>query len=190
MAMRKFSGSEIEQLFRAMDHYVTHSIRVIVIGGAAAALQYKLRDEFTKDIDTTETNVGDLQEAYRKAIAETGLQIPFGPAGVEEVPYHFADRLQRVKIRGLKHLKIFVPEIHDWILMKAARGYDVDLEMMEKVKAKNRVDLRVLIQRFKVEMTHVMKPDRVRDQFLAMVEQLFGPAEAEGADREFRRRIP
>ena len=110
--MKTFITSEIETFIQAIDRHLSEPVTIIVIGGAAAALAYKVVD-YTKDIDTMGAlSLEPIRLACEKATKETGLNIPIGPSAVADAPYHYEDRIVKVDIGGLKKLSLFVPEIH------------------------------------------------------------------------------
>lgn len=125
--MKQYTTAEIETLLLAIDKKLKRPFVITVIGGAAAALAYRAAD-FTRDIDTS-NSTREIEYAHKSAMKETGLQIPFGPAGVWDGPHEMDSRLQRLKLTGLRMLTIMVPEKHDWVLMKVVRGYEHDLKM-------------------------------------------------------------
>src|ERR1039458_4296237 len=118
--MQKFLTKQIETFLVAVDKHLTKPFDVTIIGGAAAALAYKVVD-YTKDIDTVDS-IAPIETACDEARKETGLDIPFGPAGVEQAPWSYMDRREKVKLAGIKKLNVFVPEMHDLALMKITRA--------------------------------------------------------------------
>jgi len=82
-------------------------------------------------------------------------------------------RLERV-LASLTRLKVLVPEKHDLVLMKAVRCYEHDLEALAEIHARSRLDLEVLVRRFRHEMTPIGDPARIRDNFLLAVERSSG----------------
>jgi len=94
---------------------------------------------------------------------------------VVDAPYEYEDRIKQILKPRLRHLGVFVPEIHDLILMKIVRGYEVDLETMVELAGKRRVRYETLLARFQREMTHTVgDPKRLRLNFLAAIERIFG----------------
>lgn len=185
--MRRFVGSEIKTFLKAVDANLAAPFRVVVIGGAAASLAFQ-SDRGTRDIDTINDS-SPIRKAIEAAARATGLQIPVSPAGVWDGPYEYEDRLRRVRIRGLKRLQVFVPEVHDWVLMKSMRADERDLQAVKDVASRKKLDRRLLCDRFTTEMTHVMgAPKRIEGNFLAMIEYVFGVQAADDAERRIRRR--
>lgn len=182
--MKTFITSEIETFLKAVDRHLPSPFEIIVIGGAAAALAYKVID-YTKDIDTFGgRSLEPIMEACKKASKETGLTIPIAPAAVADGPYHFEDRLVKVKISGLQKLSVCVPEVHDLTLMKCMRANDNDRETVKQLKENHGLNLDLLIKRFKEEMTHVVgNKSSIRLNFLATVETAFGDAAAEKMEK-------
>ena len=174
---RKFSPDEIKSLIRSVDSHLTSQVEVILIGGSAAALAYKVT-RYTQDIDIF-GSIRGLKKAYEAAKKETGLDIPFEQAAVADAPYHYEDRLKEYRRIKLNKLKIFVPEIHDLILMKTVRAFAHDLETIAEMCQKNKVKVDVLIKRYINEMGHVVMPkNRLKLNFLAAIEAGFGESKA------------
>ena len=149
-----------------------------MIGGAAALLAFKAT-RLTSDIDAF-NNITSLKDAYEKAKIDTGLEISLSQAGVADAPYNFEDRLMVYKELRLKLLVVKIPEIHDFILMKMIRGYEHDLEVIEEVTRKNKVDQAILIERYETEMSHVIGNKRTLDlNFAAVLSRCFGEPAAE-----------
>jgi Nucleotidyltransferase of unknown function (DUF6036) len=171
--MEKFVTDQIKKFLRAIDQNLTKRFDMIIIGGAAAALAYKVV-EFTKDIDTA-NSLDEIESACEKAKVQTGLDIPIGPARVEESPYEYESRLVKVEVDGLKRLRIFVPEKHDLALMKITRGNANDIETVKQLNKTVGLDHKILVERFKKEMTHIIgDPKRMRMHMLAAIEAAFG----------------
>jgi len=183
--MKQFIGEEIRTFLRAVDKYITKPFRLDVIGGAAAALSFRA-ESGTVDIDTT-ASTAEIEEACKKARSETGLSIPLGSAGVYDGPYEYETRLKRLPLKGLVKLQIFIPEKHDWALMKIVRLLQKDIEDIREVSKTIGFDKDVFLNRFLREMTHVMGPrQKLVNNFLAMMEELFGSDESNRMEKTIR----
>jgi hypothetical protein len=183
--MKSFLREQLERFLEAVDAALPEPVAVIVIGGTAAALHYGV-GRATHDIDTWTTVEATLASAADKARAATGLDVPLQKSAVADAPLEFESRLERV-LPSLQRLKILVPEKHDLVLMKAVRCYEHDLDAIAEIHAHSPLDLEVLIQRFKDEMTPIGDPARIRGNFLAVVERLF-PDSVEAVARELRKK--
>ena len=117
--MRYYVRAEIERFLRAVDLALKRPATVIVIGGGAAALKYRI-DDPTTDIDTFNALGADLRLAIDAARKATGLAMPFEQSGVADGPYEFEDRLLRALPR-LSRLTVLVPERHDRGAREAGR---------------------------------------------------------------------
>lgn len=180
--MQQFLADQFETFVRKADTYLTSECRLIVIGGAAAALGYHIMRAST-DIDVTGAVPEELQRAFRHAGQDTGLNIPVLTVGVFDAPYRYENRLEPLTHLELKYLTIWVPERHDLALMKTVRGYENDIQAIQEMHCVEPLDFDILLERFKSEMTHVAGRHRViRLNFLAMIEALFGPEKAELAE--------
>lgn len=170
--MRSYLSKQFVTLLKAIDEELDRPEPLIVIGGAALVLGYRVALA-TRDIDTM-NNTKNVQKAYRQAVARTGLAIPLGHATVADAPYHYEDRLRRLSSPRLHNLRLFVPEKHDLALMKAIRGDQHDFDGILALHRKVRLSKAILEKRFSTEMTHVIGDQRrVRFNFDALLEQLF-----------------
>ncbi len=175
--MRYYVRAEIERFLRAVDKALERRVTIIVIGGGAAALKYRI-DDPTTDIDTFNSLGADLRRAIEAAREATGLPMPFEQSRVADGPYGFEDRLLRA-LPSLMRLTVLVPERHDLALMKTVRGDQADFAKLQAIHERTPFDLSVLLQRYEAEMSHVViDPRRLRGNFLALVESLFPEAAA------------
>ena len=173
--MRYYARAEIERFLRAVDNALRRRATLIVIGGGAAAIQYRI-DDPTLDVDTFNALGTDLRRAIEAARKATGLPMPFERSGVADGPYHFEDRLLRA-LPSLKRLILLVPERHDLALMKTLRGNQADFAKLRAIHQRAPLELSVLLQRYEEEMGHVViDARRLRGNFLALVESLFPEA--------------
>lgn len=184
--MRRFTPDELRLFLEAVDRHLGARVRVIIIGGSAAALAYDVRSG-TTDVDTFETDLHALSDALARARVETGLHIPFVPAGVADMPWEYQTRLVR-ELAHLERLDVRVPERHDLALSKALRCHEGDLQVIEDMHAVEPFQLDTLVTRFEAELGHAVgAPERRRLNFLACVERLFGEIVADDVDRRLRR---
>jgi len=175
--MRKFHRTELTRFLGCLDTHLSQPTELIMIGGAAASLAYGI-DRTTTDIDITETTSG-FEEALRLARQETGLNVPFQQVGIWDGPYCFEDRLEVVDLK-LRKLRVLVPEKHDLALMKVVRGQENDRDAIRQIAGKMGLDEKTLVDRFTREMTHVIgNPAHLRDNFLVVIEMLYGEAAAD-----------
>jgi hypothetical protein len=175
--VRYYVRAEIEGFLRAVDRALKRPTTVVVIGGGAAALKYRI-DDPTTDIDTFNALGADLRRAIDAARKATGFAMPFEQSAVADGPYDFEDRLLRAMPR-LARLTVLVPERHDLALMKTVRGDQADFAKLQAIHDRQPFDLSVLLRRYEVEMGHVViDPRRLRLNFLALVESLFAGAVA------------
>jgi len=80
----------------------------------------------------------------------------------------------------MQKLVVRIPEIHDLILMKTIRCYEHDLEVIDEISKKNKVDPDILIERFENEMDHVViNRQRLVTNFAAVLARCFNETVAE-----------
>ena len=183
--MKTYNKVEIEKFLLAIDENLKKPFDLIVIGGTAAALAYQVSN-FTKDIDTV-NNVLPILSAYKAAIKKTGLNIPLGPVGVEDGPWLYEDRLVEYRISGMTKLKIKVPERHDLVLMKMVRGQENDIDTACQIHKNVPLQFEIIIDRILSEMTQVIGNKlRIKNQFLALIERLFGDMRLKEAEKQLK----
>jgi hypothetical protein len=179
--LRRFSPEEILRFLAAIDRHLVHEATVVLVGGSAMAVGYGV-EVTTTDVDTL-NNVSALTTAVQEARSETGLDIPFGQAGVADAPHGYEERLKR-EMPELKKLEVWVLEKHDLALSKIVRGYEHDEQHVVALHGIDPLDLDTLINRFIGEMGHVIgEPRRIELNFLECVERLFGELARVTAER-------
>lgn len=176
--MKSYAGREITAFLRAVDPHLDQPFRLDVIGGAAASLAFRIKSG-TLDIDAA-NSVARIEKACSAARKESGLDIPLETAAIYDAPYEYEGRMKRLRLRGLKKLQVFVPEKHDWALMKIVRLIDKDIEDIKEVWATMGLSKGVFLKRFLEEMTHVTgRRSELVMNFLTMMEELYGEPEAD-----------
>jgi hypothetical protein len=183
--VKLYLKADLERFLKGVDAELSRRTEVVVIGGAAAAIQYRFEGA-TRDVDTWTGVQKELADAVKRAHRQTDLEIPLRHSGVADGPHNFESRLERALPR-LRRLIVKVPEKHDLVLMKVVRGYEHDLEAIEGIHAYSPLDLATLVHRFQTEMGSVIgSPTRIRGQFLTMIERLF-PDELEAVEERLAR---
>jgi len=182
MASGTFPGSFWRRLLKLVDAELEAEASMVIIGGAAIALEYANR-HLTRDLDTSTAIQGALLRAVeraRKAIqAEDDLAEapPVGAAGVFDAPQGYEERCRLVRIAGVRHLRVHVPERHDLALMKAARGDERDLAALAAMHRRMPFRLKTLVGRYE-EMQFTGSPEGLRSRFLLLVARVFGESAA------------
>lgn len=183
--MKKYNKDEIEKFLLAIDQNMSTPFELIIIGGTAAALAYHVTS-FTKDIDTV-NSIKAIEKAYELAKKKTGLNIPMGRVGVEDGPFNYQDRLEEYSISGAKHLKVFVPERHDFVLMKMIRGQQNDIDMVAEMHNVSQLDYEKLIDLIKTEMTSVTgDKNKIKSNLLMMFETIFSDKKLLDAEKHLK----
>jgi len=116
------------------------------------------------------------------------MAIPMSPTPVAEAPEGFEERLQRYPLRGARRLAVLLPERHDLVMMKTARGETPDLEAIVDIHRRELLDPEILVQRY-LEMIGIVTgpPSRFRLSFLSTIEAVFGGETAEKIDAKLPR---
>jgi len=184
--MRVYTPTELRRYLAAMDQALERPTEVVVIGGAAAAIEYGVASG-TRDIDTWTRVHEALAVAADRARQTTKLGVPFAQSGVADGPHDFESRLERTLPR-LRRLQVMVPEKHDLVLMKVLRGDEHDLQAIEAIHERSPLDPSILVGRFQDEMgATIIARGRLKGQFLTMIERLF-PTDLDGIERRLRAR--
>lgn len=179
-------ASEFEAFLRLVDEELARDTTIVVVGGAAIGLAYA-PDHSTTDIDVMPTRNPALWEAVERANARSRVPVPFQAVGIVQPPYEYEDRLRPLPIRGLKHLKVLVPEPHDLALMKVARGEAHDLAGIEDIHRASPLSLETLMARYEESRVQFIgNPADLRLGFLALVARLFGEGEAKRVEKDLR----
>ena len=178
MSMIYFSRQEIVEFLKTVDSFLTQPFEVEIIGGAAGALAFRVKSD-TVDIDTI-TSVEGIEDTLQVARQATGLNIPVGTAGVWDGPYHYRSRRKRVRARSFKRLRLYVPDINDWVLMKIVRYRDRDKKHLEEAHKAVGFNKRTLFRRFLGDMSSVVnaRPEDLVFNFLSMISTFYGAKEA------------
>ena len=173
----RFTSDEILLFITALDRHLPSEISFLMIGSAIGALQYKTVIT-TMDIDTISLT-DDITESWNEAQLETGLPIKLDKVEgcTYEAPWEFMSRVIPLENPdlSLKRLRLFMPEKHDWALMKMTRSARKDLECLTQAADAAKFSPEIFLDRFKNEMGHVCMDIRVLVSYFAMLMlELFG----------------
>lgn len=176
--MREFKDAELRAFLQALDRHLDAPFRLDLIGEAVALLTLEA-ESGTIDIDVV-IDVRPIEHAIQAAQEETGFAIPVNSVGVYDGPYHYEERVKRVPLKGAKKLQVYVPEKHDWALMKIVRLLGKDVEDILEVSETVGFNKKTFLKRFLNEMTHVIgRREDLVFNFLTMMSQLYGDEEAD-----------
>lgn len=177
MRHREFGGPEFITFLKALDKNLDSPFRLDLIGEAVAVLSFSV-DSGTADLDTV-TNIEPIIKAIAAAQEDSGLQIPLQSVGIYDAPYEYEKRSRRLRIPGLKKLQIFIPEKHDWALIKITRFLEKDAQDIQEVADSIGFSKTIFLKRFLSEMTHTTgRREDLVFNFLSMMAELFGEEEA------------
>lgn len=191
---QKYSTIQLERFVVAIDEVLTENLRLLFIGGSAAALAYNLKTH-TKDIDI----FGDSEQFHvdyhylktleKSAGEKAGFLIPIDTVGVADAPYNYEDRVYLAPLsERLKRLSVYVPERHDFFLMKIMRGNEHDVQHLREIhNGGNPFEPQLLCDRFIKEMDHVALGTReLIDNFLNAVFEVFEEEEASQVENNIK----
>jgi len=185
----RYGPEELERFLLEIDRELEKPVSIVVIGGAAVALGYGSK-RATKDIDLWPDlrAIRPFWDAVARVKQRTGIAIPISPTPVAEAPERFEERLQRYPLRGAKRLTVLLPERHDLVMMKTARGETPDIEATIDIHRQAPLDPDVLVQRYS-EMIGIVTgpPSRFRLSFLSMIDAVFGEKVAAEVDARIPR---
>jgi hypothetical protein len=178
---RIYGLDEICAFLRAVDLRLSSRSSIVIIGGAAAAFHQSTST--TNDVDTREAITAEVRAAVEHVAAENEIAIPMNHSAVADVPWNFQDRLVR-QLPELLMLEVWVLDKHDLVLSKTMRGDEHDEQQILEIHRAVGLDFDVLVQRFRDEMDHVIgDPVRIRQQFLQLLDMLFGELKRVAAAR-------
>jgi len=178
----RYHPDELDRFLREVDRELAEPVTIIIIGGAAVAMGYGSKRP-TKDIDLWTNPDKPFWEAVERVRLRTGIFIPVNPTPEADPPEGFEERLQPYSLDGMARLRVYLPERHDLVMMKTARGETPDIEAILDIHAQQPLELDVLIQRYP-EMMPMGPPSRFRLRFLAMIAAVFGEPVAEDVERQ------
>jgi hypothetical protein len=174
----RFDKAQLTAFLRAIDRNLTQKVKVVMVGGAAAAVAYDANVK-TADVDIFNV-IGGFPEALGAAATaarqETGLGISVGAAAVVDLPYNYEARLKPIRGLQLKKLKIVVPDKYDLALSKTMRGYPHDIEAVESISDHHHLAQRVFVGRFETELMKeaVADPRKIALNVVMVVARLYG----------------
>jgi len=122
--VKRFAPDQIELFLRVLDEALERSAEITIIGGSALALGYGVAS-VTNDIDTFESDLGDVAVAAEEARRSTGLEIPIANSTVAQLPEGAELRRRRI-LEELTTLNVFVLDPHDLAASKLLRGNEHD----------------------------------------------------------------
>ncbi len=136
---------------RAVGRHLTRPTTVVVIGGAAAAIEYQSNTK-TADIALLAGMSKDVQHASHSARKETGLAIAIGAVTVADLPLNYEDRLRPARGLRIERLRVVFPDKYDLTLSKTVRGYQHDLDAIQGIHRRHTLSQQTLVGRFVTEM--------------------------------------
>ena len=169
----------------ALDAKLNKKYTLVLIGGAAATLYYNSK-EGTLDLDSWRS-VQEIEKEYQAVVMENPeLKIPLTYTTVAIGPRDSNKRLLKYEAASLKNLTIKVPEIHDWVILKTARGDEKDVDDILAMNEEHKIDPKTLLQRVRTEVFEdelgTGYPGNARffvESYLNIIDQLFGDYEYE-----------
>lgn len=186
--MRKFKKSELEEFLLDIDGELRRRCTIVLIGGGAVGLRFE-GTHATSDLDLWSISESSFWKAVEKVNARRTERIDVQKATIAQPPYTFEDRLTPLRIDGLSKLIVLVPEAHDLVLMKIARGEAHDLDAVEDINRNQTLSLPILIERYLETRSQVLGSLSLHQlNFLAAVARLFGEDVALQTQRRLRRR--
>jgi hypothetical protein len=174
ITVTKFGKSELATFLHALDRKLGSTQSIVVIGGAAAALNYDSGIR-TSDVDVMTGFSAEIAAAAVEARRATGLAVAVGPVTVADPPVNYEDRLKSARGLDFERLAVFFPDKYDLALMKMVRGYQHDLDAIEGIHRRHRLSMRVLVDRFEAEMGQaIADPRKLRLNMAMLVARLYG----------------
>ena len=173
---RRFYCSELQQFLRLVDAELTKSCSLVLVGGAALALGY-CPDLAVAEIELWTASDSVIWTAAERASEKIPRPIRLRQALVGQPRLSIEDRLWPVRIDGLRHLELLVPEAHDQVLLGALRADP--LAAVADLHRNHPLSLATLQERYDEMKRQVSVPRaRFKASFLGAVAKLFGEAKA------------
>lgn len=171
--MKRFAPDQIERFLRVLDEALARSAEITIIGGSALALGYGVAS-VTNDIDTFESDLGDVAVAAEEARSSTGLEIPIGNSTVAQLPEGAELRRRRI-LEELTNLRVFVLDPHDLAASKLLRGNEHDRSQLRDLHALEPLSLELLLERYvNLLANHVGDTREARWAIVHFVEEVWG----------------
>jgi hypothetical protein len=181
---RRFHNDELQHFLRLLDAELTEPCTVVLVGGAALALGY-CPTLTVREIELWTSSSNVIWTAADRASEKISRPIRVRQAMVGEPRHSFEDRVWQVPIEGLSRLRVFVPEAHDQVLLKAARPEP--LEFVGELHRGHPLSLATLVERYQEMKSQVSGPrSRFKSSFLAIVAKLFGPAKSTAVGKRLK----
>ncbi|MBK9069398.1 MAG: hypothetical protein IPL79_00080 [Myxococcales bacterium] len=170
----RFGYDELQRFLRQLDAALTAEAKVVLIGGASAALAYHVT-AVTRDVDAYGTLPAAVRRAIDRVNAAREVPIPVSSTPIAEVPYNYEARLVQILPSELIRLRVYVLERHDLVLSKVVRWDEGDERHVQEMHAISPLSYDVLTKRFALEMKQAMgNPVTIRAHLLELVRELFG----------------
>lgn len=178
-----FNKEILDRLLVETDKSLSAETDLILIGGTAVVLKY-LSPRSTMDVDTYSAVSDELMLAWHKAEQKIGIRVPLSRSPISEGPYGMEERFVPYSDLNLKHLRIFLPDAADIVLMKVTRLFGRDRDDIAHLIKHSKISESLLLKRFREEMDHIVaNPNTLRGHYLLVIEDNFGRAVAEKHER-------
>lgn len=168
----RFELPELQAFFRLVDGELPRPCTLILLGPTALALGYCPKQS-AMEIEIWRTSDSVIFTAADRAGESVARPMRIHQVLAGEPRHTFEDRLQPVRLEGLRLLTVLVPEAHDLAILTAARGERMD--GVTELHANHPLALDTLIERYHEMKREVSWPRaRFRESFLRLITKLFG----------------
>lgn len=130
-----------------------------------------------------------LRNAHSQASLKSRVQIPLRELGVSDFPFMFESRLAPFDAPGLRNLKVNIVDRHDGVVSKILREEKRELAEIEKLGRSAGLSYDGLIDSFCAIDTSIGDMRRKRQQFLDLIELLFGATSVTRAEVALTERL-
>lgn len=184
--MNLYTKVELQAFLKAVDKELPEPIGVLMVGSGATQFGYGTT-RGTRDLDIFQYPK-KLAEPWERAQKKTRVPLPLDPAAIADAPWDMEDRVHKLDM-PFKKLIVFVPEVHDIVLMKMLAWRPHDREAIREIAAAHTLDPQILWERYTKEMTHITGRQEDNDwKFGELIELVAGSAEAKKRRAALRRR--
>ncbi len=130
-----------------------------------------------------------LQAIHGTTCARTRINIPFNAMSFNDFPFMFETRLTELEIPGARFLKAHWLDRHDTTVARLVRGDRREISAIESLGRSSGLTYESLIESFCAIDLENRDSKKLRQQFLNLVEALFGAASVAQAEAVLAERL-
>ena len=134
-------------------------------------------------IDTApEDSLAKLQSSYTNACVRTHISIPFVTLQLQDFPFLFESRLNPIEVPQARWIALKQIDRHDAVICHLLRNQRKEISQIQKLGRNSGLSYQALIDSFCAIDGEARDMRRLRQDFLNLVEYLFGDASVAQAE--------